>query len=112
MNEETGVTAKQRRRAQNEIEHIVAQYLGSGLKRTEFCRRHGMSLGTVNRYLKRQAACIEGRKGNGELVAVELGGGKVSGGLVAILSGGRKIEVGAGFDGPTLERLVRVLESM
>jgi transposase-like protein len=71
MNEEAGVTAKQRRRAQNEIEHIVAQYLGSGLNRTEFCRRHGMSLGTLNRYLKRQAARIEGSKGNGELVAVE-----------------------------------------
>jgi mannose/fructose-specific phosphotransferase system component IIA len=68
-----------------------------------------MSLGTLNRYLRRQAA---GGKGNGELVAVELGGGKVSGSLVAILSGGRKIEVEAGVDGPTLERLVRALESM
>jgi phage protein D len=33
-------------------------------------------------------------------------------GLVVLLSRGRKIEVGAGFDGPTLQRLVNLLEKM
>jgi len=112
MNDETGVKAKQPRRAQGEIEQMVAEFSGSGLNRTEFCRRHSMSLGTLNRCLKRQGARIDGGEGNGELVAVELGGSKVGCGLVAVLSGGRKIEIQAGFDGPTLQRLVRVLESI
>jgi hypothetical protein len=34
------------------------------------------------------------------------------GALRVVLAGGRRIEVGAGFDGETLGRLIRVLEAM
>ena len=50
-----------------------------------------------------------------QLLAVELAGmGQTgqseNGGLTVVLASGRKIEVGRGFDGHTLERLVSVLE--
>jgi len=44
----------QRRRGRAEIEQMVAEFTGSSLTRTEFCRRHGMSLGTLNRYLNQR----------------------------------------------------------
>jgi hypothetical protein len=48
-------------------------------------------------------------------VAVELAGANGRGnsdtaGLAVVLASGRTIEVGPGFDAPTLERLVSVLE--
>ena len=101
----------QRRRTQSEIEQIVAEFADSGVSRTEFCRRHGMSLGTLNRYLLRRRE--EGDGSHGGLIAVELAGPKAgagSSGLTLSLSAGRRIEVGPGFDRATLERLLVVLE--
>lgn len=112
MGEATGVTVQQRR-TPAEIEEVVAKFAGSGLNRTAFCRREHIGLGTLNRYLKRLREAGSGGAGGG-LVAVELAGAKSAGaggsGLAVVLGGGRKIEVGTGFDGGTLERLVRLLE--
>lgn len=116
MSDETGVTTQRRRRV--EIEQIVAEFAESGLNRTEFCRRHGMSLGTLNRYRQRQREQSDRGEAKGGLVAVELAGTKFAtdseGGcrLAVVLSGRRKIEVGAGFDAPTLERLIVLLENL
>src|ERR1017187_10726553 len=38
------------RRSRAEVAQIVASYAQSGLSRSEFCRQHGLSLSTVNRY--------------------------------------------------------------
>ena len=111
-----GVTV--RRRARAEIEQLVAEFTSSGMNRTDFCRHHGLSLGTLNRYLKPRRE--QGHSGaiDGGLVAVELADTNLTTehdsdcGLVLLLSRGRKIEVGAGFDGPTLQRLVNLLEKM
>ena len=117
MDELTGVTT-QRRRTPAEIEQLVAEFAGSGLHRTEFCRRQGMSLGTLNRYLKRLREHSGEEAAHGGLVAVELAGtkwatdGDSSCGLALVLSRGRRIEVEAGFDGPTLQRLINLLEKM
>ena len=117
MSDETGVTVQQPRRTRTEIAQIVTQFADSGLNRTEFCRRHGMSLGTLNRHLKRMRQGSTRRTGEG-LVAVELAGGKLANdchggcGLAVVLSGGRRIEVSAGFDAPTLQRLIVLLETM
>ncbi len=117
MSNETGVSVQQQRRTRSEIAQIVAQFADSGLNRTEFCRRHGVCLGTLNRHLKRmgQGSSTTPRDG---LVAVELAGSKLANdrdggcGLAVMLSGGHRIEVSAGFDAPTLQRLVRLLENM
>jgi hypothetical protein len=87
--------------------------VNSGMGRTEFCRSQGLSWSTLDRHLKRQRSSA-GRSG-GQLVAVELAGANGRGnsdtaGLAVVLASGRTIEVGPGFDAPTLERLVSVLE--
>jgi hypothetical protein len=107
----------QRRRTPTEIEQIAAVFAGSGLTRTEFCRREHLGLGTLNRYLQRQHQEVDrGTTGDG-LVSVEVADPKVGAhepgcGLAVVLARGRRIEVGAGFDGATLERLVLLLENM
>ena len=117
MNDEAEVTA-QRRRPPALIEQIVAGFADSGLNRTEFCRRHGMGLGTLNRYLKQRRERADTGEAQSGLVAVELAGTALAPDhdsgcrLAVVLSRGRRIEVGTGFDEPTLQRLVNLLEKM
>lgn len=104
-----------RRRSGAEVEKLVAEYEASGLRRTEFCRTHGLALSTLNRYCKRRPAHGEAG-GVGRWVAVELSGPNPasgsggSSGLTVMLSGGRRIEIGRSFDASTLERLMVLLE--
>jgi hypothetical protein len=76
-----------------------------------------MTLGTLHRYLKLCEQPDGGAAQDG-LLAVELAGRTLatdrdSGwGLAVVLWHGRRIEVEAGFDAPTLERLVTLLEKM
>jgi len=109
MTTEAGIVPKRRRTAA-EIEQVVREFEDSGLNRSQFCRREGLALITLNRYLKR----VRGEQvSSGGLVAVEIGGGThEGGGLAVVLSGGRRIEVGAGFDASLLRRLVQALETM
>jgi len=116
--DETAAVTTHGRRTPAEIEQIVAGFADSGLHRSEFCRRHAMSLGTLNRYLQRLRQDGGDDTANDGLVAVELVGAKRtrecdSGcGLTLVLSRGHRIEVEKGFDGPTLERLIKLLEQM
>jgi hypothetical protein len=111
------VVAGKRRRTPAEIEQRVREFESSGLNRTQFCRQQGLTLGVLNRYLRRlQAGGSNGASGDG-LVAVELAGkklGAVHAGstLTVELASGQRIAVSAGFDAATLQRLVRVLETM
>ena len=103
------------RRARSEIKDLVAQFADSGLNQSEYCQRHGLCRGTLYRHLKRlRQASVD--KPEGGLVAVELaGGGKLASdgcALAVVLSERRRIEVGAGFDAPTLARLVMLLEKL
>jgi hypothetical protein len=76
-----------------------------------------MTLGTLHRYLKLCEQPDGGAAQDG-LLAVELAGrtlatdGDSGCSLAVVLCRGRKIEVGAGFDEPTLQRLVNLLEKM
>jgi len=45
-----------RRRTPAEIERIVCEFESSGLNRSQFCRRQGLTLGALNRYLQRRHA--------------------------------------------------------
>jgi hypothetical protein len=116
MTDEKAVMGKRRRTAA-EIEQIANEFAGSGLNRSQFCRRQGLTLGTLNRYLMRLRSQSSGGATSGGLVpvelAVKLGTDHRSGcGLAVVVASGRRIEVSAGFDGLTLQRLVQVLERL
>ena len=52
MSGESGAVVGRRGRA--EIERLAGLYRTSGMRRSEFCRSHGLGLSTLTRYLKRQ----------------------------------------------------------
>ena len=110
------VRRKRRRRTPGEIQQIISEFKSGELTQKEFCRRQGLTLSTLGRYLSQVRALSEAS--NRGLVAVELavkkGGAKASGGcgLSVSVGSGRRIVVEAGFDVATLQRLVQVLERM
>src|SRR5271157_284157 len=110
-----------RRRTREEIRQLVAEFVSSGMRRTEFCRSRGLSFGTLNRHLKKQRWKRKSRKASStgrfdRLVPVELAARKsqtqqeAGCRLAVVLSGGRRIEVHPDFDTNTLGRLVSALE--
>jgi transposase-like protein len=110
----------QRRRSRAEAEQLVDAFEVSGLRRREFCLKHGVVVGTLDFWRKRRreeqgpVASNPARTQNGtaraRLVAVELAGTATSSRLAVVLSRGRRVEVSEGFDVATLERLLAVLE--
>ena len=105
------------RRSSSEIQQLVEEFVASGLGTSEFCRRRGVVLNTLNRYLRKRREAGSAGAG-GALVAVELTGVSPTPGqdtssvLAVVLSSQRRIEVGRGFDAATLARLVTVLERL
>jgi len=73
MNEKQKTSAN-RRRTRAEIQQLVAEFVGSGMRRTEFCRSRGLSFGTLDRHLKKQRWKRKNRRASsaGRLVPVEL----------------------------------------
>ncbi|HEY3616789.1 MAG TPA: hypothetical protein VGK96_08235 [Candidatus Sulfotelmatobacter sp.] len=116
MTNEQAVAGK-KRRTPAELEQMAREFESSGLNRTQFCRQQGLTLGVLNRYLRRmQVGCSNGGGEDG-LVAVEVSGKKLGAvhagsGVMVELARGRKIAVCAGFDAVTLQRVVHVLETM
>ncbi len=116
MSEEQ-VAVRRPRRSSLAIQQLVEEFAQSGLRPSEFCRRHGVVLSTLNRYLRKQREAGSASAG-GALVAVELTGVSPTQGqdtssvLAVVLSSKRRIEVGRGFDAATLARLVNVLERL
>src|ERR1035438_10738234 len=74
MAEESGVVV--RRRGRQEIAQLAALYRKSGMGQSEFCRSHGMALGTLARHLKRQSGeqrlSANTKSVESRLIAVEL----------------------------------------
>jgi transposase-like protein len=109
--------AARRRRSRAEVEHLVAEYEGSGLGRQAFCKKHGLSLSTLSRHRKRQQL-MSGAAVKDQWIAVELSEARqalatrAGNELVVALSSGRRIEVRAGFEAKVLQQLVRVLEQI
>jgi transposase-like protein len=103
------------RRSREEVERLVDAYDASGLGRQEFCKKHGLSLSTLNRHRKRKHQRL-GTEAPGRLIPVEIWETKQRpskekcGELVVWLSSGRRIEVRGEFDAKVLEQLVRVVE--
>jgi hypothetical protein len=107
-----------KRRTRAEVQQLVAEFMGSGMRRSEFCQSRGLSFGTLNRHLKKQRWKRPSRAASSasRLVPVELAAKKSprphepSCGLAVVLPGGRRIEVHSDFDTNTFERLVSALE--
>ena len=130
--DERVVGAARRRRSRAEAVALVAEYKASGLSRVEFCARHGLALGTLDRYRKQRQSPRGENAEAGRWVAVELSASSPAGmfdpvaagvvdpsqadalgrasGLSVVLGAGRRIELERGFDAATLERLVPLLE--
>jgi transposase-like protein len=116
---EGGEVKQRRRRSSQEIRRLVAEFRSSGLRRSEFCRIHGLTHGTLQRGLKRERI-NSGSQGEVKgLVAVEVteGYGLVRRkpeegrcGLEVILAKGRRIELSRDFDAVQLRRAIEVLE--
>ena len=107
-----------KRRTRAEVQELVAEFVSSGMRRSEFCRNRGLSFSTLDRHLKklrwkRRRKLISSA---GRLVPVELAARKSpkqqepSCGLAVVLPGERRIEVQRDFDTTTFERLVGILE--
>jgi hypothetical protein len=117
MSEDKEVRQRKRRRTPAEIQQIVSEFKGGDQTQIEFCRRQGLVLSTLGRYLRNERGTREA-KAEG-LVAVELAGNKGSSGegnagcgLSVLVGSERRIVVESDFDAATLQRLVRALEAM
>ena len=106
-----------RRRTRQEVQRLVREFVASGLPRGEFCRIRGMTLGTLQRGLKRARIESSDRQSNGKrLVRVKVIGGTGTAdrehvcGIAVVLAKGRRIELSPGFDPAQLRRVVEALE--
>jgi hypothetical protein len=116
MSEKQVVGGRRRRRTATEIEQIVSEFNKGDLTQVEYCRRQGLVLSTLGRYLRRERDLSKASQGGG-LVAVELAGKKLGPeatgcGLSVMVGRERRIVVESDFDAGTLQRLVEVLEAM
>lgn len=97
---------------------MVAEFVSSGMRRSEFCKSRGLSFSTLDRHLKKRRWKRRRKSVSsaGRLVPVELAARKSptrqepNCGLAVVLPGGRRIEVHPEFDTNTFERLVSALE--
>src|ERR1700692_3514117 len=118
MSEEQGIAVRHRRRSSVEIRQLVEEFVQSGLRQKECCRRRGMVLNTLKRYLKQDRKAHRAAASCGALVAVEVAAASPAqtrepgSSLTVVLSSGRSIEVGESFDAASLARLVSVLERL
>jgi hypothetical protein len=107
-----------RRRSREEIKGLVREFETSGLRRSEFCQKYHLALGTLQRGLKRRRMEVEGQRESKRLVEVKMAGTERNGSgaetcsLEVVLAEGRRIEVRRGFDAETLAHLIRTLEEI
>ena len=101
----------------------MLEFERSGLTRQAFCAQHGLSIAALDKY-RRQGRAIDRQpeqpqSSANRILPVEFIGGIASAQastngssrrLWVELANGRRIEVAQGYDAPTLERLVAVLE--
>jgi hypothetical protein len=109
-----------KRRTRAEVQQLVAEFVSSGMRRSEFCQSRGLSFSTLDRHLKKRRWKRRRKPVSsasvGRLVKVELAAKKsptqhdATFGLAVVLPGGRRIEVHPDFDTNTFERLVSALE--
>jgi hypothetical protein len=107
-----------KRRSRAEVQRLVAEFVSSGMRRSEFCQSRGLSFSTLDRHLKKRRWKRTRRpvSSAGRLVPVALAARESptqhepSCGLAVVLPSGRRIEVHPEFDTDTFERLVNLME--
>ena len=115
---EIGEVGVRKRRSRQEIKRLVREFETSGLRRSEFCHKHNLAMGTLQRGLKRRRREVGGQSEGSPLVEVKVARTKVGGSgpetcaLEVVLAKGRRIEVRRDFDAETLARLIRTLEEI
>ena len=86
----------------------MVEFESSGLRPSEFRRKHGLALSTLQRGLKRRRSEVGGPSEGNLLVEVKVAGSKGEGSgpgicaLEVVLAEGRRIEVRRNFDAETL----------
>ena len=117
MTESEGVSVR-KRRSRQEIKRLVREFETSGLGRSEFCHKHNLALGTLQRGLRKRRMEVEGPSEGKRLVEVKMAGIQRNGSgpgtcsLEVVLAEGRRIEVKRDFDAETLARLIRTIEEL
>src|ERR1700688_2529278 len=95
-----------KRRTRAEVQQLVAEFVSSGMRRSEFCQSRGLSFSTLDRHLKklRWKRRRKPISSAGRLLPVELAArrsptqqGAICG-LAVVLAGGRRIELHPDFD--------------
>src|ERR1035438_9634731 len=90
-----------KRRTRAEVQELVAEFMSSGMRRSEFCHSRGLSFSTLDRHLKKRRWKRTRRPTSsaGRLVPVELAARKSpkqhepSCGLALVLHGKSSLEV-------------------
>ena len=97
------------RRDPEQVQRLLDEYKRTELTRAEFCRQQGISLCTLDYYLRRRVS-----KGKPRLarVSVSVAPSITSTTFTLTLRNGRRIESGWSFDDAMLARLIRIAEEL
>ena len=96
----------------NEVERIIADFERSGMRRREYCERHGIALPTLDWYRRR----VRASRSPATLVPVKIENsalpapatGTAPQGFTLVLRNGCRIETGWNFDESHLAQLIRI----
>jgi len=112
MTENVCATGLRRYRTRSEAEQLVRSFEKSGLSRVQFCASNQVATNTFNRYMQRYSGRALRVEPKQQLVAVEIVDNHEGRTEVAVvLRCGVRVEVGRGFDVPTLRQVVAALEA-
>jgi transposase-like protein len=92
-------------RSKKEIRELVEGFAESGMRRREYCAKHGIGMSTLD-YWRRTH-----RKQKVRLMKVEVEPVQAAAGFALVLSNGRRIESSWGFIEADLEKLIRAAEA-
>ena len=96
------------RRSAEEIQRLLDEFRQSGETRTAFCRRVGLSVGTLDYYRHRQAVQARPRLARVKLSTQSFDPTVT---FALLLPNGRRIETNWDFRDADLARLIRVADS-
>ena len=94
------------RRSAEEVQRLLDEYRQSGEGRTEYCRRQGIPVTTLDYYLRRHSLKTRPR-----LARVKLTPSGAAGSFALVLPNGRRIETNWNFRDADLARLIRIVDS-
>lgn len=95
------------RRSAEEVQRLLDEYRQSGEGRTEYCRRQGIPVTTLDYYVRRQALKTRPRLARVKLATAA----EATAHFALVLRSGRRIESDWNFRDTDLARLIRVAEA-